>query len=77
MGFLRKKILITFITLYITINNEWLKYLLKWEKWEFLILFSHEISKYSHIMEYFDKKRKENTKKFRKLLRAAFLYKFT
>ena len=34
-------------------NNEWSKYLLKWEKWEFLTLFYHEMSKYSQIMQYY------------------------
>ena len=36
MVFLRKKILIIFIISYITMNKEKLKYLLKWEKWDFL-----------------------------------------
>jgi len=43
-------------------NNGWLKRFKKWEKWEFMTLFSHKNGNISHKTEYFDKKRKENTK---------------
>ena len=64
MVFLRKKILIIFIISYITMNNEKLKYLLKWEFlgifgnfWDFLGIFGTCFPQNAVKWNYFPKKR--------------------